>query len=161
MGINRAQKAPDRIPGSNVSGSSNKTVLRVLEWLAALAGAITCTIVPLLFARPGGWDFPFPGLYFIEIALVGVSVLGYVALRPRLYRVWDAIPWSAAGIILAFVILGGFSIGPSLIPTLVAFLAVGILAGMQSGTLAAQRLGILLVAALAQGATMLLATLIS
>lgn len=160
MGINRAQKAANRISGSNVSGSDRNASLRLMEWLAAVTGAIICVVVPLLFAQRQGWDFPFPGLYFIEIALCGVLVMTYVALRLRLLPAWGIVPWTAAGIILAFVILGGFSIGPFLIPALIGFLAGGVLGDLQSGTPLAQRLGIFLVAAVVQGASMLLATLI-
>lgn len=143
-----------------MSGSGGKMALRLLEWLAAIAGAINTLVVPLLFAQPQGRDFPLPGIYFIQIALSGLLVIIYAAFRPRVSPVWGIVPWAAAGIILAFVILGGFSIGPYLVPALIAFLAVGILASMQTGAPVAQRFGIVLVAAVAQGATMLLATLL-
>lgn len=140
-----------------MNGSGSRWGLRLLEWLAAAAGAITCIVVPVLFAQPQGRDFLFPALYFVEIALCGLLVLAYVAFRPRLSLVWGAVPWAAAGILLTFVILGGFSIGRYLIPGLIAFLAVALLAGLQSGAPVAQRLGIFLVAAVAQGAAMLIA----
>ncbi|HMT20220.1 MAG TPA: hypothetical protein PKE20_03070 [Promineifilum sp.] len=104
---------------------SASPMMRVLEWVAALVGAANCVIVPLLFAQPGGRDFPLPGLYFIEIVAVGVLVAIFVALRPRLSPRWNAIPWIAAGIILTFVILGGFSIGLYLIPAAIAFAVTG------------------------------------
>lgn len=127
---------------------------RVLEWLAALIAAINCIAVPLLFAQPQGQNFPFPGLYFIEIAVLGLIILVFVTLRPRLGSHWNALPWVAAGIILAFVVLGGFSIGPYLIPALIAFVATGVFVDLQTGGFAARRLGYLLVAAVMQGAVM-------
>lgn len=136
------------------------SIARVGEWLAALVGAINCILVPALFAQPGGMDFPFPGLYFIEIAALGVLVLGFIALRPRLSLRWNALPWLAAGIVLAFVILGGFSIGPFLIPALLAFIATGILVDWQTGGAIARNVGLLFVAAVVQGAVMALATMI-
>jgi hypothetical protein len=125
-------------------------------WLAALVGAATCIILPLLFSQ-GGRDFPLPALYFIEIALVGVLVVIYVALHSRLTRRWRVLPWIGAGIVLAFVILGGFSIGFYLVPALLAFVAVGALADWQGDGLMAQHLGYLLLAAVVQGALMLIA----
>jgi hypothetical protein len=136
-------------------------IARAGEWLAALVGAITCILVPALFAQPGGMAFPFPGLYFIEISALGVVVLGFVALRLRLSPRWNALPWIAAGIILTFVILGGFSIGPFLIPALIAFSAAGILVDRHTGGPMSQHAGLLLVAAVVQGAVMALAILIA
>jgi hypothetical protein len=124
-------------------------------WIAAFIGAATCIIVPLRFAQSGSRDFPLPALYFIEIALLGVLVMAYVALRPNLKRWWSAVPWVAAGVVLTFVILGGFSIGPYLIPALLAFGAVGILVDLGRGGLAARHLGYLLLAAIIQGVVML------
>lgn len=131
-------------------------LMRAGEWLAAVIGAVNCILVPALFAQWGGMDFPFPALYFIEIVLLGVLVLGYVALRPRLDGRWQALPWVAAGILLAFVILGGFTIGPFLIPACVAFAAVGVLGDLQTGGLKAQFVGVFLLAAVLQGAAMVL-----
>lgn len=131
-------------------------VKRLLEWLAALIGAVNCIIVPGAFFQSGQTDFPFPFLYFVEIALLGVLVIGFVAARPRLGTRWNAIPWVAAGILLAFVILAGFSIGPFLIPAFLAFTIAGFLVDLQSGGSMARHFGFLLVAAVAQGALIVL-----
>lgn len=140
-----------------MDGSVDIRPARILEWLAAVIGAANCVIVPLLFAQPGGRDFPFPVLYFIEIALLGVAVVLYVALRSAAPGRWSVVPWAAAGIILAFVILGGFSIGYFLIPAFLAFTFVGVVADRQTGGPIARHFGLLLVAAIAQAAFMLLA----
>jgi hypothetical protein len=134
--------------------------MRMTEWLAALVGAVNCVFVPLAFAQNQGSLFPLPALYFVEIATLGVLVLVFVALRSRLGLHWNALPWIAAGIILAFVILGGFSIGPFLIPALIAFIATGILVDWQTGGAITRNVGLLLVAAVVQGAVMALATMI-
>jgi hypothetical protein len=126
------------------------------EWLAALVGAVNCIFVPLAFAQNQGRLFPLPGLYFVEIALLGVLVLVFVAARTGLEARWLALPWIAAGIVLAFVILGGFSIGPYLIPAFLAFVVTGVLVDIQTGRAMAKHLGILVVAAVAQGALMAL-----
>jgi hypothetical protein len=137
------------------------TVLRVGEWIAALIGAANCLVVPFLFIQPGG-AFPFPALYLIEIALVGLGVLYYVFARLQLDPRWDVVPWLAAGIMLAFVILGGFSIGPYLIPALIAYAGLGVLIEWETDGLSlVKNLGLLILAAVAQGTIMLLATLLA
>ena len=127
---------------------------RLIEWLAALIGAITCIYVPGVVRQ---WDFPFPALYFIEIILIGLLVTVFVTWRSRFGEVWHVVPWLAAGIMLAFVVLGGFSIGFFLIPALLAFVVVGIMADLQSGKSMASHLAALIIAALAQSAVMYVA----
>lgn len=139
--------------------TANSSVLRVAEWGAAAIGAVNCVLVPLLFAQQGGSDFPFPFLYFMEIVLVGPFVLIYVATRPGRKAQWQALPWVAAGIMLAFVLLGAFSIGFFLIPAFLAFTITGVLVDLQTGGAIAGHPGFLIVAAVTQGALMALLTL--
>lgn len=134
-------------------------MLRVGQWLAALVGALNCVLVPALFAEQNA--FPLPGLYFIQIVLVGLGVLGVVAAQPEKGSTWLAWPWAAAGVMLAFVILGGFSIGPYLIPAFLAFVVTGVLVDRPSGGAMARHVGLLLVAAVIQAAVMIMATLIT
>lgn len=129
-------------------------LLRAGEWLAALVGAINCVLVPAVFAQSQRHLFPLPGLYFVQIALLGVLVLAFVAARPQLKRRWAALPWLAAGVVLAFVILGGFTIGPFLIPAFIGFVITGVLGDLQDGRAMGRHLGYLLVAAVAQAALM-------
>ena len=134
--------------------SANSNASRVAEWAAAVIGAVNCVLVPLLFAQQGSSDFPFPFLYFAEIILVGAFVLIYVATRAGRKAQWRALPWVAAGIMLAFVILGGFSIGFFLIPAFLAFSITGILVDLQTGGAMARHFGLLVVAAVLQGGLM-------
>ena len=135
--------------------------MRVMEWVAAVVGAATCLVVPAMFVQAGG-DFPLPALYLIEIAVVGLLVVYFVYARYQLGERWGVVPWLAAGIMLAFVILGGFTIGLYLIPALIAFAALGVLIDWEAGGLSiARNLGLLIVAAVAQGAVMIGATLLS
>ncbi len=131
-------------------------IWRTLEWIAAIIGAATCVLAPLLFIGSVQRGELFPALYFIEIGVVGVLVLYYVAARSRLGARWAAVPWIASGIILVFVILAGFTIGPALIPALLAFLAVGVLAGRQSGGIEATHVVYGFAAAVAQAAFIML-----
>lgn len=133
-------------------------IRRLFEWIAALIGAVNCLFVSIVFWQG---DFPAPALYLIEIALLGLFVVAFVAARARLSTRWNALPWVAAGILLAFVILGGFSIGFFLIPAFLAFAIVGVLADTMDHRAMARHFGFLLVAAVAHAAVMLMLVRIS
>jgi hypothetical protein len=135
--------------------STGITAKRLLEWVAAVIGAANCVIIPLLFAPNQQPLFPLPGLYLVEIALIGLLVLAAVILRPS----WGGrASWIAAGILLPFVLLGGFTIGFLLIPAVIAFVLVGLLSNASGGERAKQ-IGLLLLAAVLQGSLMLLLVL--
>ena len=136
------------------SSSGEIRLLRAGEWLAALVGAINCVLVPAVFAQSQRPLFPLPGLYFVQITLLGVLVLAFVAARPQLRGRWAALPWLAAGVTLAFVILGGFSIGLFLIPAFIGFVITGVFGDLQAGGAMGRHVGYLLVAAVAQAAVM-------
>ena len=134
--------------------------MRIGEWLAALVGAVNCVLVPAVFAPSQSALFPLPGLYFVQIVLIGLGVLAFVAARSNVKSRWLALPWVATGLVLAFVVLGGFSIGPFLIPAFLAFVATGVLADIQMGGPMGRHLGYLVVAAVAQAALMALMILL-
>jgi hypothetical protein len=107
-----------------------------LEWLFSALGAFNCLIVPVLFTfsmfpQPedyliGFW--PFPAIYFAEIALFGLGCLVSVAKNnPDRGSPWNYLPWISAGGLLAFVILGAWTIGFFLIPAMLFFIGVGII----------------------------------
>jgi hypothetical protein len=69
---------------------------------------------------------------------------------------WRAVPWIAAGALLAFVILGGFSIGFFLIPATVSFLLAGFLLNwLQSGRIS-KYIGLFLITAILQATLMVM-----
>ncbi|MFN2214625.1 MAG: hypothetical protein ACK2UE_16255 [Anaerolineales bacterium] len=103
--------------------------------LAILAG-VNCILVVSLFASYETANFtesfwilwPFPLIYFLEI--IGLGLLGVLAvsnLRGESKSTWSGIPWICAGILLAFVILGSWTIGFFLIPAMVLYLVIGII----------------------------------
>jgi len=107
-----------------------------LIWISAWIAALDCLAVALLFSMsqstiPGDTFsnlWPTPGLYFIELAILAVLVLSAVPnLISSTTVFWLPLPWIAAGIMLAFVILGALSIGPFLVPALLAFMLIAIL----------------------------------
>ena len=136
------------------SSAGEMRLLRAGEWLTVLISAVNCVLVPAVFAQSQRPLFPLPGLYFVQIALLGVLVLAFVAARPQLRGRWAALPWLAAGVTLAFVILGGFSIGLFLIPAFIGFVITGVFGDLQAGGAMGRHVGYLLVAAVAQAAVM-------
>ena len=72
--------------------------------------------------------WPFPLLYFIEITLLGLLpliALGMIGNDP--ISKWSGVPWTCSGILVAFVILGAWTIGFYFIPAMITFLITGIL----------------------------------
>ncbi|HEX7975977.1 MAG TPA: hypothetical protein VF498_16330 [Anaerolineales bacterium] len=140
---------------SAASSTTRQKVLRLLEWAFAVFGAAVCLAVVDLFALQQLDElWPLPGLYFIEIVLLGLlgvtSRLGDT--NPASAALWGAIPWGVGGALLSFVILGGFSIGPFLIPAMLAFWLAGAIADLRQGRSIAGHLGLAVMAALFQGA---------
>lgn len=139
---------------------------RKLEIGLVLTGGFLNAVVVVIFgaqqaASPGTpWQnlFPFPLLYLIEII-----ALSYLAILP-LFREepggdrpsWiPALTWMAAGGLLAFVVLGGFSIGFYLIPSMLAFIVAGILADRRQNLSLTGHIGLMFLAASIQAAIML------
>jgi hypothetical protein len=139
---------------------------RGLEMILVFAGAFLNMIVVVLFAVQqtgmSGGDILhtlFPLLYFIEI--LGLSFLAILPLidveQGNDRSTWlPVLPWIAAGGLLAFVILGGFSIGFYLAPGTVAFVAAGILADRRQNLPIAGHVAILFLATAVQAGIMLL-----
>jgi hypothetical protein len=137
------------------SNNQSDRIVLVARGLAVVA-AINCVVVPLFFAQQRPL-FPFPGLYLIEIAVLGIlGLTGLLLVEPN-SPFWRGVPWAAAGVLLAFVILGGFSIGFFLIPATAAFLLAGFLMNWIERGLVVPYIGLFLIAAVLQVTLMLIA----
>ena len=113
-------------------------------------GTIDAFVIPTIFAMGQEQLFPFPGLYFIEIGLVSLC-----AAYSIFSRRWPLVPWLASGILLAFVVLGAFTIGFYLTPAMLAYAAAAVLwTGMPVGRLL-RSAGWALLAALLQAILMI------
>lgn len=110
---------------------------RKIEWIFSIIGALNCIIIAVLFTiyqlpQPGNdlieiW--PFPLIYFVEITFIGIMpVIAVSMIRENSKSNWTAIPWICSGILMAFVIMGAWTIGFYLIPAMLLFLFVGIFA---------------------------------
>ncbi len=114
---------------------NSKTSRRSMEWVMSILGALNCILVAVIFAMPNITGagltsiWPFPLIYFIEISVLGiVCVIAVGMLRNNSESRWSGIPWICSGVLLALVILGAWTIGFFLIPAMILFLIVGILA---------------------------------
>jgi len=118
----------------------NKT--RRLEWLFSSLTAINCFIVVITFAFINGSisiegilsQWPFPLIYFFEIASLGI--IGLIAvgnLQLDVKSNWAGVPWICSGILFAFVILGAWTIGFFLLPAMIMYLVTGIFVDRRTG----------------------------
>lgn len=139
---------------------------RKLELGLVLVGGFLNVVVAVIFgaqqaAFPGTpWQnlFPFPLLYLIEIiALSFLAILSLIRAEAEGHRPgWmPALIWIAAGGLLAFVVLGGFSIGFYLIPGMLAFVGAGILADRRQNLSTIGHVGVMFLTASIQAALML------
>lgn len=132
---------------------------RPAEWILAVVGAANCIVVPFFFVEGQSPLFPFPGLYLIEIALLGVLGLISIIVEQNEDSRWRVVPWAVAGILLAFVVLGAWTIGFFLIPATLAFLLAGVLGDRRLNRPLVNHAGVFLIAAIVQAAVMLTAVL--
>ena len=145
------------------STPTRQKVLRLFEWVCTVFGAAVCLVVVISFAsqQPDNL-WLLPGLYFIEIALLGLLGVASRAMDTNpASAVWGAIPWGVGGALLSFVILGGFSIGPFLFPAMLTFWLAGTAADLRQKRGFAGHFGLALIAALLQGALILTILLLS
>ena len=127
--------------------------------LFILAG-INCIFVTIAFAYSeftfsGGQIsslFPFPGFYFFELIVIGmISLLAVFLLEKLRTSIWSGTAWICSGLLMAFVILGAWTILFYLIPGMIMLLIVGILIDKRTQKDYALHLIYLLAAGLSQG----------
>ncbi len=138
-------------------------VLRGCEWIFVLFGAAVCVWVSITFASMQYNDlWPTPGLYFLEILLFTMAVLASRVVNIGPAKMDDSpILWMAGGVLLAFVILAGFSIGPYLFPAMAAFWLAAAISDLRQSRPALPHMALALITALFQGASIGLLLLIS
>jgi hypothetical protein len=117
--------------------------------LGGLIG-LNCVYVAVVFGWSQASDlFPLPFLYLLEIALLGVGAT-WISWSGRR----SAWLWPMSGILVSFVVLGGLSIGPYLIPAALMSLVLALLMPHKTFT-PLQGFGLLIAAAIAQTLVML------
>lgn len=126
---------------------------RTEKFLALLGGAISAAPAAVLWARVSNWQdtWPFPALYFLELMLLGV-VVAAAYLRASPARAGAA--WAAAGAVMAFSVLGAWTVGLFFLPAAGAFAASALITDLRDrGNLTAHA-GMLVLAGALQAAWM-------
>ena len=132
-----------------------KGAKRVIEWALAAVGVGVCVGAVLVVWRSQPHNlWPFPALYLVEIVALGMA--GFIGLAARAEETvrWGSVPWGAAGALLAFVILGAWTIGLLLLPATLAFLIAATVADMGSNPKWIRHLGIFMIAGVSQASLM-------
>jgi hypothetical protein len=134
-----------------------KTVKISFERFMAVLGALACLVITALIWRSISANqpmWPLPALYFIELPVLGLFAAGLVWLGgPQAQRV----AWGAAGIFLAFSLIGAWSVGFFYLPVALIFTAAAGAADIRGRQSVLPHLGIFLAAGIGQVILMLAA----
>jgi hypothetical protein len=128
-----------------------------LERFLAIVGAVVCLIITLRIWQVFSGQqpmWPLPGLYLVEMA--GLSAIGMLCIirdDPR----GGSVAWIIVGVLLAFAVIGAWSIGPLFLPVALIFVLTAILSDRRRNRRIVFHLGLCVVAAIAQAALMLAA----
>jgi len=139
--------------------TTNTKSTRSLEWFLAGIGTAVCLIVSVriwqvLSDQQSMW--PLPSLYLLEIiAMSFVGLFGILQGDAARAAVVGALPWITSGVLLAFVVLGAWSIGFLFLPVALIFLITAILADRRRRRNLIVDAGVGIAAALTQVALML------
>ena len=125
-----------------------------VERSVALFGSIICvTLAAVIWRKVSGSQdtWPFPTLYFVELMAMGIIVAA-AYLRSNAARAITA--WSAAGAVMAFSILGAWTVGLIFLPAAVAFIAAALITDLRNPGRIAAHAGIFIAAGVIQSALM-------
>ncbi len=130
----------------------------VSEIILASFGLAVCIWATVTFAlRQVNELWPLPGLYFLEIILFAAAALASRVLDiGAVHSDYGLNTWLAGGILVAFVILGGFSIGPYLFPAMLAFWLGGAIGDIRQRRRILKHLSLALLAGILQAGLMLI-----
>ena len=139
--------------------------MRILEVLLAGFGAIAAGWASWNWwtylhsaAYSGGSVWPLPAGYLLEITVLGVGGLVSVsANRTSSPPLWGNVTWAIGGVFLSLAVLGAWSIGPSVVPALLALVVAAILAGVRRRETVWTQVGWFAGGVMGQAVTMLLA----
>ncbi len=105
-------------------------------------------------AGPSLW--PLPAGYLLEIVALGLcGLISVSANRGPASQLWGNATWTTAGAFLTLVVLGAWSIGLFVAPTLFALVAAGALAGFRRRRRLWPQMGWFVVGLVAQALLML------
>ncbi len=127
---------------------------RLFEQFLALVGVVVCLIIsariwPLVSGQQPMW--PLPGLYLLEMGAMSLpGAFSVVRGHPKDGR----LTWAGVGVILAFALIGAWSIGLAYLPVVAIFAITAILVDRRQRQNMVAHWGIAVVAGLAQIALM-------
>ena len=128
-----------------------------LERILAILAAVVCLIITLVFwfsISPYQSMWPLPGFYFVEIvSLSFISTLIFVRGDPG----GSLMTWVAAGVISAVSFLGAASVGLFYLPVALMYIVISLTWDVRNKQNKPARLGIFLIAGIAQSVLMLAA----
>lgn len=134
--------------------SEGTTTIHPIERILAIVGSVLGLIISGML----WWSiskmqsmWPLPGLYFIEMAALGV--IGALAFL-RGDKLGKFITWGAAGILSGFSIVGAMSVGFFYLPVALIFGGIGISWDARNKQPILAHLGVFIVAGILQAALM-------
>ncbi len=136
-------------PTSRKPGDSHR-----LEKTAATLAAAACLVLTLIVWRSiSAYQpiWPLPGLYFVELPTVCIAAAfaWYSDFRGA-----AVLTWAVTGIVVAFSILGAFSVGTLYMPIALLLAIAGASSDIRRARPLTVHLGVCLVAGMAQAALM-------
>jgi len=135
-------------------------VLACIGALIAIGGSLAFFLGEL---RSSGWSvWPLPALALLDWAVLGAfGFFGAYFTRKPSPAYWPRAAWFVPGALLPLGVLGGFSIGPLVLFSLLFFLASAILLTIQQKLRWLDHLGLLLVGAVTNLGFLLILIVIS
>ena len=137
--------------------ASQTVMVSHLERILAIMAAVVCIAITLVFwfsISPYQGMWPLPGLYFVEMVSLGfISTFIFVRGNPC----GSLMTWVAAGVISAFSFLGAASVGFFYLPVALMFSVISLTSDVRNKQNRPTRLGIFLIAGIAQSTLMLAA----
>jgi hypothetical protein len=128
---------------------------RPFERLLAVTGAVICLIITtMLWWSISSYQpmWPLPGLYFVEMAILGI--IG-ASMFMRGGRGGRFVTWGATGALLGFVILGALSVGFFYLPVVLIFTSISVTYDVRNKQPFPAHLAVAVIAGMAQVALMM------
>jgi len=125
------------------------------ERILSSLGAITCMVIcirlwSVLSRTQPLW--PIPALYFLE--MIAVSLAGYWGILRSEQRPGSMITWAAAGVLLAFSGMAGFSVGLYFVPIPLLLILAALVSDLRRKQRIGLHLGAFALAAVVQASLM-------
>ena len=136
------------------SVKSGVSPARLFGQFLVILGTAVCLVVSIYLWQVVSVSqaiLPVPGLYLVEIIVLSVAAMLGVIYSPQ----WGVtLVWAVTGVLMAFVVMGAWSIGLSYLPVAALFALAALLFDRRTAQSLAVHLTVCLLSALAQVALM-------